>query len=215
MDGRLRPMSYRDFTIQDVKQKLGLRLEEDESLYDAVEDVAPSPALAAWLDENAQLALGINTEKARSELIIAPVLLEVRRLVGKPIGFFSGRELNVDPARGLVGVCDFLLSLSPERYVVTAPLFVVTEAKNEDMPSGLPQCLAAMVAAYEFNAKNGVILPAVHGVVTTGSSWRFLRLIGADAWIDRQEYYLHDLGRILGVLCRVVREVREAVPAPR
>src|SRR5215468_9212920 len=164
-------MSYRDFTLPDVKQKLGLRLEEDESLYDAVEDVSPSPALVTWLDENAPLALGINTEKARSELIIAPILLEVRRLFGKRIGFFSGRELNVDQARGLVGVCDFLLSLSPERYVVTAPLFVVTEAKNEDMPAGLPQCLSEMVAIQEFNQKKGKVLPAVHGLVTTGSLW--------------------------------------------
>jgi hypothetical protein len=207
-------MSYRDFTLPDVKQKLGLRLEEDESLYDAVQDVAPSPALAAWLEENAPLALGINTEKARSELIIAPVLLDVRRLFPKQIGFFSGREFNVDPARGLVGVCDFLLSLSPERYVVTAPLFVATEAKNEDMPAGLPQCLAEMVAIQELNRRSGVILPSVHGVVTTGSNWRFLRLVGTDAWIDRQEYYIHDLGRILGVLCQVVQEVRGAVAVP-
>jgi len=205
-------MSYREFTFQTVKQKLGLRIEEDESLYDAVEDVAPSPALVAWLDENAPLAMGINTEKARSEMIIAPVLLEVRRLFPKQIGFFSGREFNVNPARGLVGVCDFLLSLSPERYVVTAPAFAVTEAKNEDMPAGLPQCLAEMVAIQEFNQQSGVVMPAVHGVVTTGSNWRFLRLVGTKAWIDRQEYYLHDLGRILGVLCQVVTESRAAYP---
>ena len=42
-------MSYREFTIQDVKHKLGLHLEEDESLYDGVEDVPASPALVAWL----------------------------------------------------------------------------------------------------------------------------------------------------------------------
>lgn len=207
-------MSYREFTFQDVKQKLGLHIEEDESLHDAVEDVAPSPALVAWLDENAPLAMGINTEKARSEMIIAPVLLEVRRVFPKQLGFFSGREFNVDPARGLVGVCDFLLSLSPERYVVTAPVFAVTGAKNEDMPAGMPQCLAEMVAIQAFNERNGVVLPAVHGLVTTGSIWRFLRLVGRNAWIDRQEYYLHDLGRILGVLCHVVREVRGPVPVP-
>jgi len=207
-------VSYREFTFQDVKQKLGLHIEEDESLHDAVEDVAPSPALVAWLDENAPLAMGINTEKARSEMIIAPVLLEVRRVFPKQLGFFSGREFNVDPARGLVGVCDFLLSLSPERYVVTAPVFAVTGAKNEDMPAGMPQCLAEMVAIQAFNERNGVVLPAVHGLVTTGSIWRFLRLVGRNAWIDRQEYYLHDLGRILGVLCHVVREVRGPVPVP-
>jgi hypothetical protein len=205
-------MSYREFTFDDVKQKLGLRIEEDESLYDKVDDVAPSPALAAWLDQYTPLAIGINTEKARSEMIIAPVLLEVLRYFPKQMGFFSGREFNVDQARGLVGVCDFLLSLSPERYVVTAPLVAVAEAKNLDMLSGFPQCLAEMVAIQEFNQTKGVILPAVHGVVTTGTNWRFLRLTGSDAWIDRQEYYLHDLGRILGVLCHVMREAHAAAP---
>lgn len=204
-------MSYREFTFQDLKQKLGLQLVEDESLYEAIEEVAPGAPLSEWLKENAPLALGINTEKGRSELIIAPILLEVRRLFNNQIGFFSGRELNVDQSRGLVGVCDFLLSLSPERYVVTAPLLVVAEAKNLDMSAGIPQCIAEMVAIREFNQQSGVQLPAVHGVVTTGSIWRFLRLEGAKAWIDRQEYYLHDLGRILGVLSHMVRQVRSAV----
>lgn len=203
-------MSYREFTFDDVKQKLGLRIEEYESLHDDVEDVTPSPALTAWLDQYAPLAIGINTEKARSELIIAPMLLEVLRVFPRQIGFFSGKELNVDPARGLTGVCDYLLSLSPEMYVVTAPLFVVTEAKNEDVSGGIPQCLAEMVAAQEFNQKRGTPLPVVHGVVTTGNIWRFLRLRGADAWIDRREYYLRDLGRIIGVLCHIVREARAA-----
>ena len=206
-------MSYRDFTVEDVKQKLGLRLVEDESIHERVEEVAPSTPLAESLRENVPLALGINTEKARSELIIAPVLLEVWRIFNKQIGFFSGKDLNVDPARGLVGVCDFLLSLSPERLVVTAPLLVVAEAKNLDMVAGIPQALAEMVAVQEFNRRKGMALPAVHGVVTTGSNWRFLRLAENTAWIDVQEYHIHDLGRILGVLCSVVRQAREVVPS--
>jgi hypothetical protein len=205
-------MSYREFTFPDLKRKLGLRLEEDVSLFADVEPVPPSPQLAAWLQENASLAVGINTEKARSELIIAPVLLEVRRAFNNQIGFFSGKELNVDQARGLVGVCDFLLSLSPERFVITAPLMVVAEAKNLDLISGIPQCLAEMVAIQEMNQQNGLILPAVHGVVTTGSHWRFLRIAGSTAWIDKQEHYLDDLGRILGALCRMVRESQAAAP---
>lgn len=205
-------MSYREFTFRDVKIKLGLRLVEDESLYADVADVAPSPALAEQLRMNVPLALGMNTEKARSELIIAPVLLEVLRLFEMRIGLFSGREFNVDPARGLVGVCDFLLSLSPERYVVTAPLLVVTEAKNLDVAQGIPQALAEMVAVQEFNRQSEVVLSAVHGIVTTGSAWRFLRVAGTTAWIDAEEYYIHDIGRILGVLCSVVRQGREGVP---
>jgi len=36
--------------------------------------------------------------------------------------------------------------------------------------------------------------------------------VGSNAWIDRKEYYLHDLRRILGALCQVVRESRAAYP---
>jgi hypothetical protein len=193
-------VSYREFTFQDVKLKLGLRLVEDQSLYADVTDVTPSQALVEQLRVNVQLALGINTEKARSELIIAPVLVEVLRMFEMSIGLFSGREFNVDPARGLVGVCDFLLSLSPERYVVTAPLLVVTEAKNLDMMPGIPQALAEMVAVQEFNRQSAV---------------EFLRLAGTTAWIDAEEYYIHDLGRILGVLSSLVRHGRGEAAARR
>ena len=199
-------MSYKDFSIDDLKRDLGLHLEEDVSLYDQIAEVAPSPALAEQLHEHTALAVGIDTEKARSEMIIAPVLLEVWRRYKKRIGLFSGRELNVDPARGLVGVCDFLLSLSPERLTVTAPILILCEAKNLDVIAGIPQCMAEMVAAQAFNEKRGLSLPAIHGVVSTGTNWRFLRLDGKTAWIDTTEYYLRDVGRILGVLCHAVEE---------
>lgn len=206
-------MSYRDFTIKDVKHKLGLTLIEDQPLHAGIAPVEPSERLAEWLRENASLALDINTEKARSEMIIAPILLEVRRQLDRRVGYFSGRELSVDQARGLTGVCDFILSLSPERLTLTAPLLVVAEAKNLDMVSGIPQCLAEMVALSIFNQQEGHPLPAVHGVVSTGSQWRFLKLVGATAWIDVRERYLDDLGEILGVLCHVLREALDA-PAP-
>jgi hypothetical protein len=199
-------MSYREFTIKDIKAKLGLRLVEDEPLHVDVPAVQPGPHLREWLDRYGPLALDINTEKARSELIIAPVLLEARRLLDERVGYFSGRELSVDPGRGLTGVCDFLLSLSPERLTLTAPLLVVAEAKNLDVVSGIPQCIAEMVAMQLYNRQEGSELPALHGVVTTGSSWRFLRLVGQTAWVDVREHYLDEVGQTLGILCHVLRE---------
>jgi hypothetical protein len=207
-------MSYREFTLKDIRTKLGIEMEEELSLYDDVTPVSPPPALVEWLRENEPLATAINTEKARSELIIAPVLLEVRRLLDKKIGFFSGREFNVDPARGLNGVCDFMLSLSRERYMITAPLMVVVEAKNEDMVGGLPQCLAEMYAVQLYNQQESLSLPAVHGAVSTGTNWRFLKLSGQNAWIDVREYYLHELGTILGILCSIIRPALRAVSGP-
>jgi len=44
------------------------------------------------------LALAIGTEKARSEMIIAPVLIEVRRQMQRKISLFSGVDFPVDPS---------------------------------------------------------------------------------------------------------------------
>jgi hypothetical protein len=199
-------MSFREFTIKDVKGKLGLTLVEDEPLHVDVPPVQPGLPLREWLQRYAPLALDINTEKARSELIIAPVLLEARRLLHERVGYFSGRELSVDTSLGLTGVCDFLLSMSPERFTLTAPLLVVVEAKNLDIVSGIPQCLAEMVAMQIYNRQEGSEMPVLHGVVTTGSNWRFLRLVGHAAWIDVREHYLDDVGQTLGILCHVLEE---------
>jgi hypothetical protein len=75
----------------------------------------------------------VDTEKARSEVIINPVLLEVRRILNLQISVFSGEEFNVDVSVGLNGVCDFLISRSPEQLTVEAPAIVVVEAKKSDL----------------------------------------------------------------------------------
>lgn len=203
-------MSYRDFRLHDVKHKLGVRIIEDESLYDNGPQLAPSALLAEWLEQFMPYAMAINTEKARSEMIIAPLLLEVQRMFGNRYGFFSGREFNVDPERGLVGICDYLLSLSPEHYDIEAPLIAVVEAKNLDMASGLPQCLAEMVAIQLFNERHQARLDTVHGVVSTGTNWRFLRLRGSTAWLDKREYHINELGKILGIFKLIFRQGQQS-----
>jgi hypothetical protein len=104
---------------------------------------------------------------------------------------------DVDKDRGLTGVCDFLLTRSPERYFVSQP---VVEAKREDIPLGLGQCVAAMVGARIFNERDGVTAEPVYGAVTTGNVWRFAKLEGDLVLIDEPEYYLPRLGKILGIL---------------
>ena len=56
--------------------------------------------------------------------------------------FFSGIEFNVDAENGLTGVCDFLVSLSPARFVLEAPVIILVEAKKDDLTVGLGQCVA-------------------------------------------------------------------------
>jgi hypothetical protein len=64
-----------------------------------------------------------------------------------------------------------------------------------------------MVAIQIFNEREGKPLPAVHGCVTSGSVWRFLRLEGKRLFIDLPEYYLRDAAKILGILVSIARGV--------
>lgn len=49
------------------------------------------------------------------------------------MSLFSGREFNVDAARGLSGYCDFLISRSPEQLVIESPVIALVEAKNDNI----------------------------------------------------------------------------------
>ena len=193
-------MAYSDFTLRSVEKAFGLEIEERQSLFDALLPVAVPEGLQTFLAKWAPIALATNTEKARSEMIIAPILMAVCELSPKPLGLFSGVAFDVDSERGLVGVCDFLLSQSDKLYFPASPVISVVEAKKENIPNGLGQCLAEMIAAQEFNEREGRELAALHGVVTTGSDWHFLKLSGIKAWIDRPEYSLAELGKILAIL---------------
>ncbi len=200
-------MAFGDFTFPQVYQDLGLTSDEAD-LFSGVEAVPPREEFAATLAEGTTVALAINTEKAKSEFIIAPILLELRRMLGGAFALFSGVELNVDPARGLNGVCDFILSGSPRQFVLSAPLVTIVEAKNDNLRNGLGQCIASMVAARSYNEKAGRPDATIHGAVTTGGAWKFLKLAGTTVTLDLKEYYVADLGKILGIL-------RSFVPGPR
>lgn len=204
-------MAYSEFTLKSACQSFGLSLDESIDLHRDVAEVAPSALLSAILVENVPLGTLMNTEKARSELIVAPVLIEVRRLARPRVSLFSGIDFDVDRARGLVGVCDFLLARSPHQSYLAAPAVAVVEAKRDDIQGGLGQCASEMVAARLFNEREGTGPSVIHGVVTTGSLWRFMALDGQALCLDQPEYTIAMIGKILGALLHCVGE---AEPTP-
>jgi hypothetical protein len=193
-------MAYSDFTLERVQRAFSLVIDEDKDLFATIPEADVSFALRSTLDEYVPLATAVHTEKARSELIVAPILLEIWRLMGHRIGFFSGIEFDVAPERGLTGFCDFVLSRSHSQFLMRAPVLMVVEAKNDNIKAGLGQCVAEMVAAQIFNEREGTGPSTIFGVVTTGSNWRFLKLEPATVFVDRPEYYLDRLGKIVGIL---------------
>lgn len=133
-------------------------------------------------------------------------MLEVRRILNSSISVFSGEEFNVDPSIGLNGVCDFLISRSPEQLTVEAPAIVIVEAKKSDLKSGLGQCIAEMVAAQKFNEAKGQSMTAVYGTVSSGTQWRFLKLEGQTVTIDFTDYPLPPIETILSFLVWMVKD---------
>lgn len=197
-------MSYKNFNLDRLRRAFGLSLNVEQDMFGSLREIAVNPALRLTLDENVPLARDVDTEKVRSELILAPVLLEVRRLAGRQIGFFSGIEFNVAEEKGLTGYCDFILSRSPLQLVMSAPAVTIVEAKNDNIKEGLGQCGAEMVAARIFNERDGEGLTTIHGAVTTGTNWRFLKLDGDVLYVDRPEYPLEPVGKILAILLHCV-----------
>lgn len=193
-------MVYSDFSLKSVKINFELTVDESIDLFAQTEAIAPSNLLELTLKETIPLVSAINTEKARSELIIAPILLEVRRHLQYKVSLFSGIDFNVAPEKGLAGFCDFILSQSSEQYFIQSPVVTIVEAKNENIKGGLGQCIAEMVAAQLFNQQNSSEIQTIYGVVTTGQIWKFLKLEGKTVFIDQSDYYIKEVEKILAIL---------------
>ena len=199
-------LSYSNFTLENAQKNFELTLEENQDLFDEIQSVKPSEILTTILREYIPLATAINTEKARSELLISQILADVRRQLNYRISLFSGTEFNVEEELGLQGYCDFLLSFSSEQYFLTAPVITIVEAKNENIIRGLGQCVASMVGAQLFNQRSGNPVKVIYGAVTTGTNWKFLTLEEKIVRIDAGEYYIKEVDKILGIILQPFRE---------
>jgi hypothetical protein len=193
-------MAYVDFDLRKAVQSFELTENDETDLFADVQPIEPSNSLKDFLDDLVPVALGINSEQARREYIISPILIEARRRSRAKINVFPGVMLKVDETRGLTGYCDYLIARSARLYYLESPLVAVVEAKREELNAGLGQCVAEMVAIQMFNEKDGRPVPAVYGAVTSGTNWRFLILEGNSLSIDLPEYTLRDLAKILGIL---------------
>ncbi len=199
-------MAYSNFTFDSVRKAFALETVQSIGLFAQAEPVEPSEYLTTGLAKKAPLAIAIGTEKAKSEMIITDILVELREHFEGRVSLFSGIDFNVDEQTGLVGVCDFLISLSALQEQVEAPVIVLVEAKNADVKHGLGQCVAEMVAAQRFNAEKGNDIPRVYGATTTGTEWRFLKLEGKRLHMDMGAYHIERCDKILGILASMVNQ---------
>ncbi|MBY0232351.1 MAG: hypothetical protein K2W96_23990 [Gemmataceae bacterium] len=205
-------MAYSDFTLEMVRERFGVDLREDD-LFPALAPVEPN----AWLQETLALRtpLMLQSEKGRCESIVYPVLATARVLGGSRLAVYSGQTMNVDPAAGLAGECDFILGVGPALPPLRAPLLAVVEAKRADIEDGMGQCVAQMIGARRFNDNAGRTASPVFGCVTTGEAWQFLKLEPDAAVQHPRRLFLNELPLILGALLAIQAAALGPLPAAR
>ncbi|MFO5493480.1 MAG: hypothetical protein ACLBM6_13270 [Cuspidothrix sp.] len=125
-------MSYSQFTLEQIKSDFGITLSEKVGFFAQVPERKYSQLLDETLEYNIPLALSINSEKSRSEMIVTPILIEVRKQLNNQISLFSGKDFNVDAQKGLTGFCDFLISKSNEQLIIESPIITLVEARNDN-----------------------------------------------------------------------------------
>ncbi|MCL1467867.1 hypothetical protein [Argonema galeatum] len=199
-------MAYSDFSLPKIVKTFCLTISEKVDIFADAPEFDSGDFLKETLRYNLPLALAINTEKSRSEMIIAPILIELKKRLPQPIGLFSGVDFTVDATQGLNGTCDFLITRSPEQLFIKAPVITIVEAKKEDINSGLGQCVAEMLAARLFNEREENPINKIYGAVTTGDRWKFLKLEGQIIEIDLGEHFLNNINKIMGILANGITE---------
>ena len=191
-------MAYRDFKMSDLTQKFGIR-EIGTHIFDhnTIPRIEPTEKLKADLLEAEYITL--STEKAVSERLVAPVLVEMAKR-NEFLQVFSGEIIVADKKQGLNGEIDFVLARKPWTRKPTNPLFCITESKLGLIDSGVDQATAQMLGLRVFNQQKGYDEIIIHGAVTDGSRWRFLKLEGNNLYLDLHRYSTEDLPLLLGVL---------------
>ncbi len=106
--------------------------------------------------------VALESEMARRETLIAPVLLEAARNAEAKIRI----EFPLDVSRQLKGSLDYLLHTKTD--------FLVVEAKNEDLYRGFKQLSVEMIALKEW--LNDEEINFLYGAVSTGNAWQFGKL---------------------------------------
>jgi hypothetical protein len=196
--------SYSHYQYSDLKE-----LEIDaisNKLFFNITHLQPSALLLQILSINQQLPL--QSEKAKSELLITPILNEVWQRNAKQFTYFSGYQFNVDSERGLKGFCDYILCKKYNAVFIESPLCAIVEAKhNQDLLDAVPQCAAEMYAAQLFNQRQGNVIENIYGIVTTGYDWLFLKLNTKTLLVDNERYFLNNLPELLGCWQSIIDDI--------
>ncbi len=194
-------MAYSDFTLLELNEAFGLT-DRVDPLFDELPAIEPSATLSAYLGRAMKLPL--RNEKAKSELVVMPILLELIDRNNSLFTLYSGENLRADRSLGLAGECDFFITRNTGSFALNMPILAVIEAKRDNMEVGVDQCAAQLYGAFLVNQKLGHPIPIYYGCVTNAREWLFLKLENNRYTIDSHRYNLDRLPELLGVFQHIL-----------
>jgi hypothetical protein len=195
------PTSYSKFKYEHLEE-MGIEVTGGTIFQKKITPIKPDSLLLSTLEMYEKYPLG--TEKSRSEMLVLPVLAAIQQK-NEDFTIFSGYQFDVDKSKGLKGHCDFILSKMANAKSIKSPVIAVVEAKKDNVDDGVPQCVAEMVAANLFYQKRGNDVKIIHGIVTSGNEWLFLRLDNSNKVTTNDERFsILNLENLLGALQTVI-----------
>jgi hypothetical protein len=194
------PKSYRYYKLSNLREVCGILKLDIENMLQPVQSIEPSDILQGVLKRS--LTIPMLNEKARSELLVMPILSELSYL-NKNFKPLSGIHFEVEKEKGLQGICDFLISNNPYVGELDVPVVCIFEAKDDSVDRWYGQCGAEMYAARLFNERAGNNINIIYGAVTNGITWQFLKLEGQYLYVDSQRYGIANLPQLLGAIQKV------------
>ena len=193
-------MAYSKFTLDKVMQQFDVSVTDDTELFSKVENIPPSIFLQALLEK--PTSFNIESEKARSEKIIAPIIDDIFTTVPNKFAIFSGENFDVDKHQSLNGLADYIICVSKSKAIIQSPVAAIAESKRNDPKDGMGQCIAELIASAIFNEQRKSQVPKLFGIMTNGNQWLMgIYIIAEKHFIyDPTLYSIRELPRIIGIL---------------
>jgi hypothetical protein len=204
-------MAYRDFKMDDLESKFGIK-EIGKHLFDysKIKQIEPSSKLKLDLKEANLISL--STEKAVSERRIAPILAELAKINEDCIQVYSGE--NIKGENGLNGQIDFIIDCLPITMLPRKPYFIVVQSKIGFVFKGFDKAIAQALGIRCFNQSNEKVLnQIVYAVVTDGQHWNVGKLENNNFYIDSEHLSTHNLPLLLGALQEIVDFYKKEDPS--
>ncbi len=142
------------YDIEDILADLGCRFDRAHLSLPTSTIIPDLTELHEQLNDGIQY-VGITSEQARREFLIAPIIAKICRQTKQMVKV----EYPIMVSNWLKGTLDYYFRD-----------LLVIEAKRDNLENGFTQLAAELIALDQWTTASG---PILYGAVTTGNDWRF------------------------------------------